>query len=226
MVKENLIVFDIDGTITDTVLIHQRAFQEALFYLGVPKYQPNLNSYLHHTDSFIAKSILESNSDIRFNHSFLLQFEQELKKRIFNHQILEIKGALDFIQYITTETNFGICFATGSLFEPALYKLNSIGLQIENSLLVSSNELWDRESIIQQAITNAQSYYHQSHFNTIISFGDGLWDLKAAQNLNLGFVGIGNQNKDAFVEHHVNCFAEDFTQINFSKIHQQLSIPE
>ena len=33
--KKSLIIFDIDGTITDSVKIHQKAFVEALHDLGI-----------------------------------------------------------------------------------------------------------------------------------------------------------------------------------------------
>lgn len=218
MLKENLVVFDIDGTVTDSVHIHQEAFIKSLLKLGVPRHQPEdqpqLNSFKHHTDSYIAKTIIETYTDLTFDQKLLQEFERELYGDIKKHVIVEIKGALKFIQYLQSKTNFGICFATGSLLQPAIHKLNAIGLQFEESLLVGANDLWERESIIQQAINQAKSYYDQNDFKTIISIGDGIWDLKAAQNLNLEFIGIGTQYKANFIQNDVRYLADDFSEFN------------
>lgn len=222
MIKKNLVVFDIDGTLTDSVLIHQEAFIKSLLKLGVPKQnpekQPRLNSFKHHTDSFIAKALFEQYTDIPFDHLLLQKFESELYQYIQKSQINEIKGAINFINYLTSETNYGICFATGSLYRPAVHKLNAIGIQFNETLLVASDNIGDRESIINQAIHQAKVFYDQTHFNHIISIGDGIWDLKAAKNLNLDFIGIGTQHKDTFIKNHVNWIADDFTQLNFSEV--------
>mgnify|MGYP000669299615 CR=1 FL=1 len=54
-----LVIFDIDGTLTDTVLLHQKAFTQSLTQLGVQEIDTNYNEYLHHTNSYIAKGIFE-----------------------------------------------------------------------------------------------------------------------------------------------------------------------
>lgn len=57
--KTNLIVFDIDGTLTDSVAIHQAGFVQALKHLGVTAMDENFHAYKHHTDLHIARSIYE-----------------------------------------------------------------------------------------------------------------------------------------------------------------------
>lgn len=216
MIKQNLVVFDIDGTVTDSVQIHQEAFIKALLELGVPRHQPEdqpqLNSFKHHTDSYIARTIFETYTDLTFDQKLLEKFEAELHRDILKHQISEIKGAIKFIQHLQHETNFGICFATGSLLQPAIHKLKAIGLQFDENLLAAANNIWDRESIINQAIDQSKLHYGQNDFKRIISIGDGLWDLKAAQNLGLEFIGIGTQNKMDFLENEVHYIADDFSE--------------
>jgi len=216
MIKQNLVVFDIDGTITDSVQIHQEAFIKALLKLGVPQHQPDdqpqLNTFKHHTDSYIARTIFETYTDLTFDQKLLKKFEVELHRDLLKHQISEIKGAIKFIQYLQHETNFGICFATGSLLQPAIHKLNAIGLPFDENLLVAANNIWDRESIINQAIDQSKLHHGQNDFKRIISIGDGLWDLKAAQNLGLEFIGIGAQNKIDFLENEVRYIADDFSE--------------
>ena len=59
MKKTKLIVFDIDGTLTDTVEQHQPSFKKALRDIGVDKIDANLNTFKHHTHSYILKAIFE-----------------------------------------------------------------------------------------------------------------------------------------------------------------------
>jgi len=52
--KENLLIFDIDGTLTDSVPVHQTGFRNALKNSGITDYDNNFSGYKHHTDSFIS----------------------------------------------------------------------------------------------------------------------------------------------------------------------------
>ena len=65
--KNNLIVFDIDGTLTESVEIHQKGFINALTHLGVQNIDSNFKEYKHHTDSFIAKEIYENDKSSPFS---------------------------------------------------------------------------------------------------------------------------------------------------------------
>ena len=54
---KRLAVFDIDGTLTDSVSIHHNAFNKSLIQFGFDNYNSNFNTYKHHTDSYIFKTI-------------------------------------------------------------------------------------------------------------------------------------------------------------------------
>jgi FMN phosphatase YigB (HAD superfamily) len=58
----------------------------------------------------------------------------------------------------------------------------------------------------------AKKYYGVSNFETIISFGDGLWDVTTAKNLGIHFVGVNDKNKSDFekmnVKHHISNWTE------------------
>jgi beta-phosphoglucomutase-like phosphatase (HAD superfamily) len=196
MKKRNLIVFDIDGTLTDTVEIHQKAFKKSLQLIGVEKFNDSFGTYKHHTDSYIAKVIYEFSTKKSFDKSVNLQFENHLYELICQSEISEISGSKHIINYIENETDFGICYATGSLYRPANLKLEKIGIDFHPMQLVASDEIEEREKIVEKAIENAKKHYKIEKFDKIISFGDGLWDLKTAKNLSLEFIGIGKTNEE------------------------------
>ena len=121
MQKKNLLVFDIDGTLTDSVQIHQKAFTEMLFEIGVKNINAEFKSFKHHTDSFIAKEIYEFDRKESMPTSKISEFEKGLTQKISKENIPEIKGARKLIEHLENNTEYGICFATGSLLRPVSY---------------------------------------------------------------------------------------------------------
>ncbi|WP_170178529.1 HAD family hydrolase [Flammeovirga pectinis] len=217
MKKNNLIVFDIDGTLTESVQVHQKGFIHSLKQLGVQNIDSNFKEYKHHTDSFIAKKIYESDKKEAFSKSIIEEFEQLLSNFIKTKSITEIAGAQKTVEYIEKHTDFGVCYATGSLLIPAMFKLDSIGLKYNNEQLTASNTIEDRESIVLQAIESAKSFYQTEKFDRIISVGDGLWDLKTALNLNLEFIGIGLKNKKVLIENGMTVYFDNLTNFKIEK---------
>ncbi|CAL2075538.1 HAD family hydrolase [Tenacibaculum sp. 190524A02b] len=212
MKKKNLIVFDIDGTLTDSVKIHQKAFTEMLYKIGVSRINSEFKTFKHHTDSFIAKEIYETDKGDVFSKSKIIEFEQGLTEKISAEKIEEIKGAQELINTIEKNTEFGICFATGSLLRPAKHKLNSIKIDYNEELLIASDEIYSREEIVLTAIHRAKEFYNVEKFDRIISVGDGLWDLLTAKNLNLEFIGIGLKNKKVLIDNGAELVLNDLRE--------------
>ena len=194
-----LYVFDIDDTLTKTAQLHQVAFIHALQKMGVQQMDTNFGDYLHHTDSYIAKSIFEKDRQSTFTHLHLITLEQLLLEQISKEQINEVQGAKALLQRLENTPEAAFCFATGSLLAPALYKLSKMGVSKYEKLTVASNSYFEREQIVQAAIKKAEQCY-QKKFDRIISFGDGIWDYKTAQNLGIDFVGIGLKNKQQLLQ--------------------------
>ncbi|MBX9449417.1 MAG: HAD hydrolase-like protein [Taibaiella sp.] len=195
MKHKNLLIFDIDGTLTESVSVHQKTFKAALIKMGFANFNDNWSSYQHHTDSFIFKTIFEKETGQVISIADIEAFEQCLTKLLEDdtaqNPITEIQGASAFFHTLCYD-HFDIAFATGSLFQPALLKLMQSGLMIDEALIIASNKYFSREDVVGQAIRAAQDHYGTSHYNRIFSFGDGRWDYEAAQNLGLVFIGIGN----------------------------------
>lgn len=216
--KKNLIVFDIDGTLTDSVKVHQEVFIKSLHSIGVDKFNDKFGTYKHHTDSHIAKVIYETSTNKIFEKNEQTLFENMLYDSISKHDIKEIKGAKNIIKQIEAETDFGVCYATGSLFRPAKYKLEKIGIEFNSDLLIASDVIEEREKIVEKAIATSLKYYQLEKFERIISFGDGLWDLFTAKNLSLEFVGIGETNEGILRQNGMERYFVDFTKVLLSEL--------
>ena len=211
---KTLLIFDIDDTLTKSAAIHIQAFIESLHELGVEKMDTNFGEYLHHTDSYVSKTIYEKELWQTFTEQVKAQFEKLLSNKMAEEEIIEIPGASHFIKEVRKNKSIAVCFATGSLRRPAIQKLQSIGVKFDDHLLVASDRLLKRESIVKKAIADAKGFYQVDSFERIISIGDGLWDLKVAQNLGLEFVGIGLENKEILIENGCAKHFDDFTAIS------------
>lgn len=213
MKKKNLVVFDIDGTLVDSVSIHQKGFVQALKQMGVQSIDSNFKTYRHHTDSYIAKEIYEKDKKEEFSSAMLERFETLLYDFMKEHAFSPIIGAKVLVDQIDNKTDFAVAYATGSLLRPAQLKLESIGLNVRNACLVASNQIEDREGIVSEAITRAE-ILHETKFKRVISVGDGLWDLKAAGNLNLEFRGVGEKNKEVLIRNGMKYHSIDFQGVD------------
>ena len=57
----NLIVFDIDDTLTKSEYQHQLAYVNTMKEFGITDINENWREYTHHTDSYILKKNYENN---------------------------------------------------------------------------------------------------------------------------------------------------------------------
>ncbi|WP_196888745.1 HAD family hydrolase [Aureivirga sp. CE67] len=206
-----LIIFDIDGTLTDSIPIYKKIYREMISEIGIKEFNADFDNYKHHSDSFIAKEIFETATGENFTKEKLEELEEIMYSKIINFDFEEIKGAKKLIENLQANSHIAICYATGSLEKTAKYRLKSIGIRFEKEQLVGSNNFYSREEIVSQAIENAKKFYDVEDFEQIISVGDGLWDLKTAQNLNIDFIGIGNVNKQKMLENGMTKHFEDLT---------------
>lgn len=210
-IKNKLAIFDIDGTLTNSVRIHQLAFVNALEELGFAGFDTNWNNYKHHTDSYIFDAIFQHQYKKESTKRDVEQFESTLNnhisKEVCTTPIHEIKAAAYFLQQLIQYSEFDIVFATGSLLKPAIQKLSLANISINDNLISAANEIFSREELVLDAIGKAKNYYCKNSYEKIISFGDGLWDFTTANNLNIDFIGIGNSR---LLEYGIAHFFSDF----------------
>ncbi|MCJ8288794.1 MAG: HAD hydrolase-like protein [Crocinitomicaceae bacterium] len=221
----NLIVFDIDDTLTKSEDQHQLAFVKTMKEFGISQINENWKEYAHHTDSYILKENYENNFPKPFEFNFIEDFESRMTELILElSPVTEIKGAKTMIDYLANETDYAISFATGSLLKPAFVKLNQAGINYEEQLLVGSNGIFEREGIVQESIEQAKAFYKVDSFNEIISIGDGIWDLKTARNLGIHFIGIGLKNYADFENEKIKLHIENWTEFRLSEAEEALGI--
>jgi len=227
MVKENLIVFDIDDTLTSSDDKHVKTLVYAMESMGITNIDTDWRNYKHATDSCIFKTNYERALKNAFSFDLIPDFEELMTQHFLTYKdSTEVKGAKAIVDYFINETNFGVCFATGSLLQPALLKLQQASISFVPELLAVSNDLLTREGIVTSAINKAKKYYGVSGFKHIISFGDGLWDATTAKNLGLHFVGVNTKHIEDFKKQEVKYHINDWSTFNLQKVKQIFKIDE
>lgn len=220
--KHKIAIFDIDGTLTDTVALHQRCLHEALVALGIKDINTGWGGYRHHTDAWILRVNYYRQFKSIVSKDIEKAFSLDLTKRLHddsNFIIGEIAGAQGFVEYLLRETDIAVVFATGAYAEAAAYKLENSCIPFVPSLIASSYNGLSREDVVLNAIASAATFYGVDAFSKQWSFGDGLWDLLTAQTLGLDFIGIASDQREldlrnAGAEHIVKHYAptEDLIQ--------------
>jgi len=225
MKKENLIVLDIDDTLTSSEKKHVDALLFAMKNIGIENVDTNWKNYKNTTDTYVLKKNYEATFNKKFSLNIIDDFEEVMTSQFLTYEdTKEIKGAKDIVDFFVNETNYGVCFATGSLLQPALLKLTQANISFVPNIVETSNSMYTREKIVKSAIKKAKDYYQVSGFKNIISFGDGLWDITTAKNLGLHFVGVNSKNIKDFKEQEVKYYINDWTEFNLGKTEQIFNI--
>lgn len=188
--QNTLIIFDIDGTLTDSVIPHQSSFNEALDQLGLKKDEA-FSSFKHHTDRYIFREIFHQNHNRYPSQEETEEFYTLLIYLFEQHQIDEIEGATLFIEKLSS-SNIPFVFATGSIMLPALKKLSVVNVKNPEAILSTSDNMDSRDDIVKAAIDKAYYTYKRNNFDELIIVGDGKWDYITAVNLGTSFLGIGD----------------------------------
>jgi len=200
----NLFIFDIDGTILNSLNIDDGCFRDTLESIYNVKtddiqWSKSKNEtsgtdsgILNWLSDYYLKKILSDEEAEYFKKMFHSLLETEFKK--YSIENLEIPGVLNILDYLINK-KCCVSIATGSWYQSALLKLGSIGIP-ENRFPISASDnfLW-RIDIIKESIIQSEEFYlnkfdSEKYFDKVIYIGDGIWDLKTAKELNIEFIGI------------------------------------
>ncbi|MBY8607869.1 HAD family hydrolase [Burkholderia arboris] len=198
MKTEHILVLDIDGTLTDSVALHQSAFLAAMLALKLPELDTDWGGYPHHTDTGILAHALSSNGRSPMSASEVAAFEQEVDRHfvaaLSRQALKEIPGAGRFVREAMA-SGWGIVFATGGIRRVSERKLQAVGIPFDVDLLVTSSVYPSRTDLVAAAVERARRCYGITSSCRTVSVGDGLWDLEVAGSLGLEFIGIGRPPK-------------------------------
>lgn len=179
-----LIIFDLDGTLTQTSAIDSRCYELAVRTVtGIQRIDTDWSTYVHTTDEAIARELIK-------NYFSRPARESEIKaiKRCFKelldiaadqepHQFQPVPGAAELLAHISATTNYRAIIATGAWRDSADIKISCAGLDAGSLPVVTSDAAPTRERLLAGALSLATDRYDVSGFDRIVSVGDAIWDV-------------------------------------------------
>lgn len=197
----DLIVFDVDGTLTATNEVDTRCFARAFLEAFGVALDTSWHIYPHRTDSGIirhsffehfTRAPTQVELDL-FRERFLRLLD--LEWRAVPRHFAAVAGATRALTKIA-QHSYALALATGGWRTSALFKLEKAGIPVVGLPAAFADDAAEREEITRIAIGRAK-IHHRQQFDRIILVGDSDCDVTTAARLGLGFVGIAADGNDA-----------------------------
>jgi len=198
-VQEKLIVFDIDGTLLQSITTHQLAMAHAMDASALVHKDPVWSNYVNHTDSGVFQEAYEMSFGKSPSVAECREFEALFQTcydglRLANCDE-EIPGAAELLRRLEASGEWLVAFATGSYRGPAEHKLECLGVASRSCVLVTASEFRTRRDIVSDAIRQRLAGIAHNYRGRMISVGDGPWDARTAAALGMHFIGVADEEK-------------------------------
>jgi phosphoglycolate phosphatase-like HAD superfamily hydrolase len=197
----HLVMFDIDGTLVDSVGLDGALYAQAVREVLGVTVDETWMSYKNVTDSGVLEEVLAAcqlGRPVEEARTAVKRRFVELMRDYLARNpsaIREVAGAREFLITLCSMPAVRVAVATGGWRETAALKLRGIGLRIEDLTIATASDGVERTRIMalaeQRAMLGAVPCRRTY-------FGDGAWDKRASAELGYDFVGIGRN-----VEHDV-----------------------
>jgi phosphoglycolate phosphatase-like HAD superfamily hydrolase len=183
----NIALFDIDGTLTASNAIDSECRADAFRDVFGFDLDRNWDAYEHTTDRGIATQALRERGRVATEHDLTVDRARCVLLLTERMKTLdEIPGAGAFLAALLAR-DWRIALCTGAWGDSARLKLSRAGLPLDLPLASCDDEI-SREAILRRGIALAGG----TEEDTVVSFGDAPWDVRAARALRLPFIGIAS----------------------------------
>jgi phosphoglycolate phosphatase-like HAD superfamily hydrolase len=215
----NLAIFDIDGTLTESVAVDEVCFVQAFRdVLGIEEINTNWLGYHFQTDSGLALEICRNHLGRDPGEAEISRLQSRFMQLLCaaveetGQPVREISGAAALLRRLEAHPGWHVAIATGGWKVSARFKLASAGLPVDGIPWASADDAYDRVEILRTTIERAGQHYAQDAFKKVVYIGDGVWDVRAAKALGIGFLGLAAGNKAGrLVEEGARCVLPDFS---------------
>ena len=188
------IVFDVDGTLTQSSEVDARCFEMAVFEeLGI-RIDTDWSTYRHSTDEGILSELLDrhglvGSSEVKaaVRTGFIDLLTAALRADATSCRATP--GARALLTDLVKVPDVAVAIATGGWEESARLKLRHACIESDHMAFASSDDSPSRQEIIRIALERVAGH-GISEFETVTYVGDAPWDVRAARELGIDFVGI------------------------------------
>ncbi len=210
-----LVIFDIDGTLTQTMNADADCFVRSLADVcGFTDVDTDWSHYRHATDSGIFQDIYEARAGRSPSFFEISQFRQHfvglLAQASSETPFASVTGAPQLVSRLAGTAEHRVALATGGWRDSARLKMARAGLCYDDYPAASSDDAPDRESIIRLSMRRAAERY--GRFSDAVYVGDGVWDARACRTVGIPFIGVAADGRAAhLVAEGAVCVFSDFS---------------
>jgi phosphoglycolate phosphatase-like HAD superfamily hydrolase len=212
--KKCLLLFDVDGTLTDTTTVDSDCYLQALADLfGFTEVDGDWSHYKFATDVGIVHEVFESRNGRAPRRDELASFRgyflQLLRAASRRSPFAAVPGAPELLDQLAKHEGIEVGLATGCWSDAARLKMASAGMSYDDFPGASADDAPDRQTIIKLAIDRIR-LKSGGNFAAAIYIGDGLWDARACRDLQIPFIGVasGAQKRQLALAGAVDVFAD------------------
>jgi phosphoglycolate phosphatase-like HAD superfamily hydrolase len=195
-----LVIFDVDGTLTQTMNADERCFVRSLAEVcGFGEVDTDWSRYKHATDSGVFHEIYEARTGRSPSPFTISQFREHfiglLARASSRAPFAAVTGASVLLSRLADSAEHPVALATGAWRDSARLKMASAGLCYDDYPAASSDDALDRESIIRLSMQRATDRY--GAFGSAVYVGDGVWDARACRRVGIPFIGVATDGRAA-----------------------------
>jgi len=162
----NLAIFDIDGTLTESVAVDEVCFVQAFRdVLGIKRINTDWLEYNFQTDSGLTLEICRNHLGRDPSAAEIRRLQDRFVELLCaaveeaGRPIRQIPGAAPFLHWLRAHARWHVAIATGGWAVSARFKLASAGLPVDGLPWASADDALDRVDILRMAIQRAGQHY-------------------------------------------------------------------
>jgi phosphoglycolate phosphatase-like HAD superfamily hydrolase len=185
-----LVMFDVDGTLTNTYVSDENEFVRAIReVLGLPDINTDWASYQHVTSEGVLNEIALAQLGRPVSREESRAVQRRLVELLRGAGVAEIPGAAAFLQRLPG-LGYAVALASGDWELSARHKLTAASLPVDGLPAAFCDASPERMEIMRHSLRRALRHYGCPSFARIVYVGDASWDVQASRELGWGFVGI------------------------------------
>lgn len=192
-----LVMFDMDGTLTDGFALDENCYVLAIEQaLGLTQVVTEWETYTHASSSFCLEEIVRrargtvpTVTESQAVQARMLQLMDEIVQTR-GRGTREIRGAAACLHQLR-QLGYAIAIASGDWEATARHKLAAAAIPFEDIPSAFCEVAHARTDIMRTALARASRHYGCVEFERIVYVGDGAWDVRACRDLGWPLIGIG-----------------------------------
>lgn len=181
-------IFDLDGTLTDSVYQNVAAWKEALDSENIPLAMWRIHRKIGMSGGLMLKSLSrETGLDIGDDQAARLSKKHAQAYERLQGQIIALPGAVELLEFLSQE-DLKWCIATSGGVDTAKINLKTLGLNFSDITIVTRDDVHYGKPDPDLFLAGARRM--EAPIDECLVIGDAIWDMLAARRCKATGIGL------------------------------------